>query len=51
MNNHNSYADIKIFELMDTMNQPALFFDGWQNFVPMDIRSIPGMMYAAIGVG
>lgn len=51
MNNHNSYSDMKIFELIDTMNQPSLFFDCWQIFMPSDIRNIPGILYAGIGVG
>lgn len=51
MNNHKSYVDMKIYELIETMNLPALFFDSWQIFLPSDIRNIPGVMYAGIGVG
>lgn len=51
MNNHPSYSNMKIFEFIDTMNMPALFFDCWQIFLPSDIRNIPGIMYAGIGVG
>jgi UDP-N-acetyl-D-mannosaminuronic acid dehydrogenase len=51
MNNHRSYSEMNIFELLDTTNQPALFFDSWQIFVPSDIRNIPGIIYGGIGVG
>ncbi len=51
LNNHHSYSNMNIFELIETMNRPALFFDGWQIFMPSDIRNIPGIMYAGIGVG
>jgi len=51
MNNHRLYADMNVFELIEMMNKPALFFDGWQIFKPLDIRNIPGIMYAGVGVG
>jgi UDP-N-acetyl-D-mannosaminuronic acid dehydrogenase len=51
LNNHHSYSNMNIFELIETMNRPALFFDGWQIFIPSDIRNIPGIIYAGIGVG
>jgi UDP-N-acetyl-D-mannosaminuronic acid dehydrogenase len=51
MNNHRSFSNLRIFELTASMNQPALFFDGWHIFRPSDIRSIPGIIYAGVGVG
>ena len=51
MNNHRSYADLKLFQLIDTMNKPALFYDGWNTFDPADIKNIPGITYAGVGVG
>jgi UDP-N-acetyl-D-mannosaminuronic acid dehydrogenase len=51
MNNHRSFSNLRIFELSSLMNQPALFFDGWHIFRPADIRSIPGIIYAGVGVG
>jgi len=51
MNNHHSYGDMKIYELIETMNKPALIFDSWHVFRPTDIRNIPSVMYAGIGIG
>lgn len=51
MNNHRSYSDLRIFELMEKMKKPALFFDGWQIFSPHDIRGVQGIIYAGTGVG
>lgn len=50
MNNHKSYVDMKIFELIETMKKPALFYDCWQIFNPVDIRNISEIMYAGTGV-
>jgi len=50
MNNHNSYADMKIFELFKLMDHPSLFFDAWQIFAPSEIRNIPGIIYEGIGI-
>ena len=51
MNNHDTYANLHIFELLETTNQPAVFFDGWRTFRPADMRNISGIMYIGIGVG
>src|SRR3989338_5954473 len=51
MNNHHSYKGLRIFRLIETMNLPALFFDCWRIFVPADMRNIPGVLYAGIGIG
>lgn len=51
LNNHASYANLKLLELLGTMNQPGVFYDGWHIFRPSDIRAHPGVMYAGIGVG
>ncbi len=50
LNNHSSYAHLRLHELLGTMNQPGVFFDGWHIFRPSDIRAQPGIMYAGIGV-
>ena len=51
MNNHKSYVNLEIFDLIEMMNKPALFFDGWQNFPPMDVRCIQNIIYSGVGVG
>ncbi|MBP9853707.1 MAG: nucleotide sugar dehydrogenase [Candidatus Omnitrophica bacterium] len=51
MNNHKSYVNLGIFDLLETMNKPSLFYDGWQNFSPLDIKNIPGIIYSGIGIG
>jgi len=51
MNNHQSYANIPIFKYIDLMNSPALFYDAWQTYPVSDLNSIPGIIYAGVGVG
>ena len=49
MNNHLSYSDIKINDLLLTMNKPAIFYDGWNIFQPQDFQNIPGVIYTGTG--
>ena len=49
MNNHLSYSDIKINDLLLTMNKPAIFYDGWNMFQPQDFQNIPGVIYTGTG--
>lgn len=51
MNNHRSYVNLKIFSLIETMNQPALFFDSWQVFQDAGICDLDGIIYTGVGVG
>ena len=49
MNNHLSYSDIKINDLLFTMNKPAIFYDGWNIFQANDFQNIPGIIYTGTG--
>lgn len=49
MNNHASYKNFDIYNLLSTMNKPALFFDSWQVFLPEDIRKVDGISYGGLG--
>lgn len=45
MNNHRSYLEWDIYDLLSTMKRPALFLDGWQMFEPSDICKVEGITY------
>jgi UDP-N-acetyl-D-mannosaminuronic acid dehydrogenase len=51
MNNHRSYLDLNINNLLKSMNKPAIFYDSWNIFHAHDIQTVPGIHYAALGVG
>ena len=51
MNNHSSYTNLNINSLLETMNKPALFYDGWNMFSHQDVESISGIHYLAVGGG
>ena len=51
MNNHSSYTNLNINSLLETMNKPALFFDGWNMFPYQDLENVPGIHYLAVGGG
>ena len=51
MNNHRIYSSLNINKFISTMNHPSLFYDGWHIFEPSNIRKIPGVIYAGVGVG
>ncbi len=50
MNNHRSYLDWELGDLLMTMNKPGLFFDGWRMFEPADITNVQGVAYAGVGM-
>ncbi len=49
MLNHEMYADQDIFSLLQKTQKPTLFYDGWQQFKPADIRQIPGIVHEGVG--
>lgn len=48
-NNHKSYRDIDIFNLLKSMKKPGLFFDSWHLFESKDISRIKGITYLGLG--
>jgi UDP-N-acetyl-D-mannosaminuronate dehydrogenase len=50
MNDHRSYLRWDIYELLVSMNRPALFLDGWRLFQPSDICKVEGITYGALGI-
>lgn len=51
MNNHESYSDLHILDLVGRMNRPGLFFDGWHIFGKETICRVDGITYEGLGVG
>tara|TARA_B100000989_G_scaffold299039_1_gene292361 strand:- start:10313 stop:12016 length:1704 start_codon:yes stop_codon:yes gene_type:complete len=51
MNNHRSYSNLNIYKLLNSMNKPAIFYDGWNMFLDKEINKNPGIIYSGIGVG
>jgi UDP-N-acetyl-D-mannosaminuronic acid dehydrogenase len=49
LNNHHSYQDLHIFDLLKLMNRPAVFIDSWHVFNPIDIKRVEGILYAGVG--
>ena len=49
MNNHLSYLKFNIFELLEFMEKPGIFFDGWHMFQQNDIESASGIFYQGLG--
>ncbi len=48
MNNHPSYEDWNLHDLMKTMGKPALFVDGWHMFRIEDITRVEGVSYSSV---
>lgn len=48
MNNHPSYEDWDLYGLIERMNKPGLFFDGWKMFHEEEILRIPGISYSTV---
>ncbi len=48
MNNHPSYEDWNLHDLMKTMSKPALFVDGWHMFRIDDITRVEGVSYSSV---
>lgn len=51
MNNHRSYVNLPLIDLIGTLAKPAVFFDGWQVFSPNDLRKHAGVLYCGTGIG
>jgi len=49
LNNHRSYRDLNVFELLRLMRRPAVFVDTWHVFNPLDIKRVEGIIYAGVG--
>jgi UDP-N-acetyl-D-mannosaminuronic acid dehydrogenase len=49
MNNHHSFASMDIYRLVERMNRPAIFFDGWSLFDSDEIERIAGVRYMGLG--
>lgn len=50
MNNHPSYEDWNLHMLLNLVNKPALFFDGWNQFRPDDATRVEGISYSSISL-
>jgi UDP-N-acetyl-D-mannosaminuronic acid dehydrogenase len=48
MNNHPSYEDWNLMALVETMNKPGLFVDGWSMFRMDDFAQIEGISYSSV---
>ena len=48
LNNHPSYEDWNLHELMKSMHRPALFVDGWHLFRIDDITRVEGVSYSSV---
>jgi nucleotide sugar dehydrogenase len=48
MNNHPSYEDWNLITLLESMNKPALFVDGWSTFRMDEIGRVPGISYSSV---
>ncbi|MFC1979172.1 nucleotide sugar dehydrogenase, partial [Chloroflexota bacterium] len=48
MNNHRSFANMDVYTLLNTMNKPAIFFDGWGIFDADEIEQIADIHYVGI---
>lgn len=50
MNNHESYSKMDILSLLNKMNRPGLFFDGWHIFSKEIVAHVDGITYDGLGV-
>ena len=49
LNNHNSYTDIDLTALLNTMNKPAIIIDAWHIFEPLYFKRQEGILYGGLG--
>ncbi|MDC0945993.1 nucleotide sugar dehydrogenase [Nitrospinaceae bacterium] len=49
MNNHPSYINVNLFQLISLMQKPGMFFDAWHLFQQKEVESIPGIFYQGLG--
>lgn len=50
MNNHESYANIGMRPLLNSMKKPGLLFDGWHIFSRETVAAVNGVVYETFGV-
>lgn len=50
LNNHRSYRQLDVFEMVRSLRSPAIVYDGWHLFRPEDVTSIPGAIYMGLGM-
>ncbi|MFC2028981.1 nucleotide sugar dehydrogenase [Chloroflexota bacterium] len=48
MNNHPSYEDWNLYSLLETMNKPGLFLDGWSMFRVDEVDRVDGISYSTV---
>ena len=48
MNNHASYANLDLYDLLPRMRRPSLFLDGWHTFARHDVEQVEGVTYEGI---
>lgn len=51
LNNHESYQNYKIYDLIKKMNKPCLIVDTWNILNPIEIKQIKGVNYWGLGNG
>jgi len=49
LNNHPSFKELDIYDLLKRMKNPGLFFDGWNMFAEDTFKNISGVAYATFG--
>jgi UDP-N-acetyl-D-mannosaminuronic acid dehydrogenase len=49
LNNHPEFAKMDIFTLLDDMQKPGLFLDGWYFFPPKEVAKVDGIVYEGLG--
>ncbi|OHA44135.1 MAG: hypothetical protein A3G03_00380 [Candidatus Taylorbacteria bacterium RIFCSPLOWO2_12_FULL_44_15c] len=50
LNNHHSFRDLDIYDLLMKMKKPGYFFDGWNLFPREAIEGVKGIKYGTFGV-
>lgn len=49
MNNHPSYLNVNLFNLISLMSKPGMLFDAWHLYQQSLVESIPGIHYQGLG--
>ena len=49
LNNHRSYQNWNLSQLLHTMSRPAVFLDTWQIFDPLALKTTSGILYGGVG--
>ncbi len=50
LNNHESFARINLYALLESMRRPGMFFDGWHLFPAEEATRVEGITYAGLGL-